>query len=105
METTWTTNRRTDLTFSLLDAAEAELAAAGAMDACDELKIGFTLSAPAIGGWQGSREVARTLSFVGEFGERELSHIHAALVRAGCDAVQMEKWNGGGYCCREMREL
>ncbi len=93
---------RVSVTLSLADAADASRAAHAAADAIAERGAGFTLGAPSIGGWQGSREYAYTLDIVGDLAHIAGAHACAAAIAAGCTCVQVETWQAGAYSVREV---
>lgn len=105
MRETWTDNRRCELTFSHTDPAIGRSAAEAAAASCDAIGAGFTLR-EGEGGWRGERELSFSLAIVGEqadYADASREYVLRAIHRAGCEAVQVELWDGASYRVAEVR--
>ena len=102
MRQTWEANRRCDVTFSLADCDAAVAAAEAVYSALDAAGFGFT-ARTGIGGWEGLREYATTVTLVGETPSVAAHVAIAAAHGAGCSAVQCERWAPEGYSVVEVR--
>lgn len=105
LEATWRATMRVDVTLSLPDPRGAEMAARAAANALDADGRGYTLSGPHVGAWEGRREVAYTLSLVGDRADRAAETAALAAIAAGCEAIQCETFGRSPAEPYEVREV
>jgi hypothetical protein len=100
---TWTTSKRTDVTFSLPFEERADQALVEALRILGAYGLGCTVTR-SLGVWQGQTEHARTISMVGiDAEDQRLTALYSCLWFDGCEALQVESWSPAGYLMREVR--
>lgn len=105
----WAGRTRVDVTASLPDDHPGAPLLRAILLASSAARDGATLSGPHTGIWQGQTETAWTLSRVTSCGDASgwIAAAVSAALRAGCEAVQVERWGAdagsGGYVCEEWR--
>lgn len=107
LRASWEGDARADVTISLPDSFLAECAAEDVRDAILAAGGGYT-ERPCMGGWEGAREYAYIFSIVSKVApERTIAAAVHAAHRAGCTAVQVERWGVScgrkGYSVAEYR--